>query len=1103
MASNPPKRRKLDSSPGGPTLDNSQVPIRSTTPNDICATAFVLETMELLKRLQMEDYDIQFPTLDQNLREIKETIGSLEQYGPVSINEALTNWESTNYTAIPFPDPKPPKDCPYKVSFEKPDRFNVVGSYGLGTLVHQSGHFVIDLTVAMPATLFSPKDYRNFRYFYKRAFFLAYIANGLRKKLTDFEFAYSNLNGNILQPVLLARPPAKTGASFTGQKYDIRIIPTAPEGYFPTAKLLPTRDAIGRNGAEESKETTVPTPYYNNTLKSESQFIPYWRLLHHAATICNDFQHACKLGRIWLQQRGFSSDIADGGFGHFHWALLTALLLETGGGRGEPLLSPSLHYTQLFKGVLQYIALSNIDKKPMLLGSDEGAPEDLRQAGPFLYDSARHVNILSNMTACSASRLVEYAKASISASYDPQVDWFSSLFITKLDRPLLTSDLFVKINTPSNVSNIISGVSDGRNSTAVFAEHIFLTLKKALGERAKLINIQLPQSSTRKVTLPLARPRAGKILVSIMCDQVKASQGRDFGPSQDQEKEAADFREFWGDVAGLWQFSSGEIVQTIDWTEFSSLGYFGICQAIIRHILKLRLKLTDSGFEIHGQEFSNLISVSPGDKASFDAAIAAFAIFEKDLRALDDLPLSIRAVTPIGSETRYASLRLPHTNERKRGGTPIEALILFETSGKWPKNLAAVQRIKIAFLLRIGRSLEKAKDGIKTHLGLEDREQEIENLAFLDVVYESGYSFRLRAHSDQEAILLQTLIDDPSKAQHIRAEAADQLRSTRWRGVILPFHNQTIATYCSRFPALSSSIRLTKQWFNAHRLGNHFNEPLIELFVLQAFVQSHPFPTPSSASTGFMRTLLLLASYNWKEEDMIVDPSGSLSAAQRLEFSMRMETMPKTNSNRHGVDCATLWIGTPFDMSGSAYTHDTPTVVARRLSSLAQSAWKAAKDKGIGLDPRTLFRSRLQDYDVVIHLSAKAIKGVIRHDGAKHSHFKNLDQSGGSEALPLPESPIPAFLRRLTTTYATTLLFFHGGPDDTVIPALWLPSWSTVHQPGKPTSLKPEDPEMNELKVNKEAILAEIARIGGDLIESIKDSGREPQYLAGSAVRTR
>ncbi len=63
---------------------------------------------------------------------------------------------------------------------------------------------------------------------------------------------------------------------------------------------------------------------------------------------------------------------------------------------------------------------------------------------------------------------------------------------------------------------------------------------------------------------------------------------------------------------------------------------------------------------------------------------------------------------------------------------------------------------------------ESKNPDITTHIGLEGIESEVENLAFLDVVYESGYSFRLRVHSDLEGSLIERRTQDKSLDQRIR-----------------------------------------------------------------------------------------------------------------------------------------------------------------------------------------------------------------------------------------------------------------------------------------------------------------------------------------------
>ncbi|KAI1634208.1 nrap protein [Biscogniauxia mediterranea] len=1094
MEENTAKRRKLSHTDGVASLEDPSAPSISGM-GASGASAFVLETEELLKGQRL-DYGKTFAGLDDTLRRFKEVIESLEEHAPLPIGDVTSTFEKSNRITIPYPEPKPRKDSALKLSFAKPAQVNVVGSYFLKTMTRSQSHFTVDMIAVMPATLFQEKDYLNFRYFQRRAYYLAYIAAGLRKSFAPtLDFTFDLLNGNPLLPVLVARPKNKPSTDDEKPKpsanYQVRIIPNAPEGCFPAAKLSASSNAIRQGKTEEADQAKTPTPFYNTTLKAESTFSAYLKLLHRAATSCEAFRDACILGRTWLSQRGFGGDIADGGFGHFEWAILMALLLQGGGRKGEAVLSPALHSTQLFKATLQYLVSVNFHKKPVVLGGRVTDIDAIRQSGPILYDATRGINLLFKMTAWSAAALTQQATWSLSAINDNPLNQFDSLFIVKANQPLQIYDLLLKVKTPASKESV--DASDCRGVVLAWCDTLYRILKKALGERAQFINIEVPKTTPWSFSGPPSKAKVDNILIGIIVDPVKAAQGREFGPAYEQKKEAKNFREFWGEKADLWQFPDGQIKESLDWTEHASSGYAGISEDIIRYILKLHLGLNDADIEFGGRESSKALELLPTDKAAFDTTRKAFESFERDIRDLEDLPLHVRKIDPIAPELRHASLRAPDFNSMGQLSKPMEVCISFEASGKWPDNIAAIQRLKIAFLLKIGSSLEEAKDGIKTHLGLENADLDIENLAFLDVVYENGITFRLRVSSDQEEALLDKQTKDKTAERHIRTQAADLLARFKFTYVILPLHTQTISTFCSRYPALSPSIRMVKQWFNNHKLSHYFNDALIELFVLQAFLKPYPWTTPSCAVTGLLRTLQLLSRWDWRDEPLIIESSAdSLSPAQRAEINTRFEAWRKLDPN---MNRTTLFVATSHDTSGIAYTRDgPPKVVATRMTTLARSATKLVKDKGVDLDIRSLFHSPLRDYDVLIHLAPKVLRSIQRE--GKHSQFKNLGLQTSRDTLPLPEPPTRALLRHLEAAFAAPLLFFHGGEEDSVIAALWNPQLhKRAFTARMPCSFRPVSGSENDVdgegeegmfEVNREALLAEIARIGGDLVERIE-----------------
>lgn len=64
----------------------------------------------------------------------------------------------------------------------------------------------IDMVIVMPASIFQEKDYLNYRYFYKRAYYLACIVAGIQESVKeDFSLEFEYLNGNSLHPILVVK----------------------------------------------------------------------------------------------------------------------------------------------------------------------------------------------------------------------------------------------------------------------------------------------------------------------------------------------------------------------------------------------------------------------------------------------------------------------------------------------------------------------------------------------------------------------------------------------------------------------------------------------------------------------------------------------------------------------------------------------------------------------------------------------------------------------------------------------------------------------------------------------------------------------------------
>ncbi|KAK0625292.1 Nrap protein [Bombardia bombarda] len=1085
--------------------------------------AFILEADELLEEISL-DYGAALEGVDDLLRRIKGSIEAIEPRESLPVTVAASKLEKKHRIRVPFPEPRPAESSNYKVAFAQPAQFNVVGSYVSKTMVKTQKDHSVDMVVVMPAELFQEKDYLDMRYFYKRAYYLAIIAVALQKDFgSDADLSYEYLNGNALCPIFSLRPKLLKDTEAAKEKeaagllnYRIRIIPCSPDAVFPKTKLR-LGAALLRKGKEEDAE---PSPFYNSTLAAEGCFLPYLRLLRQAEKKCAAFKSACILGRVWLQQRGFGGDLSEGGFGNFEWAVLLALLLQGGDSSGHATLSGSLSSTQLFKAMIQFLSVTNFAEKPCVLGAGSADLDSAIELGPVIYDSSRQLNIAFKMNPGSAAQIHQHAKWTRTLLNDTTADQFTPSFILKSDLALQNFDLVARLNFNDEFNGAVN--SDCRGKIWGFSDKVYKVLRaaladKELGERARLIHIQNPRYPQWSLTENPSFHNSPVLEIGILFDSVNMARTVDRGPAAGptaEEKEECDrFRAFWDEKAELRRFERDTIRETVIWNSVSA---FDLCEEIMRYVFRLHLRVghVDDEVTFFGDSFSSLLPFKPTDTSIYYEAKKAFSVFERDIRDLEDLPLHVRNVSPICPELRHASAKPPSLTPSKSGPRPMEAVISFEASGKWPESLVAIQRTKVAFLLMIASLLEKSKPGkIKAYVGLDDAKSEAENLSFLDVVYDSGAAFRLRIHSDLEEILLERQVKDKSLEQHVRTRTTALLATFRRQYTHLPLHGQSISTSATRFPALSPTIRLLKHWFNVHKLAYHFSEEFIELVVLNVFRSPYPWDAPSSASTGLLRALLFLARWDWRSEPLIVDTGGDMPMADRHAIGTRLEAWRKIDPN---MNHTVLFVATTHDASGIAYTtidgHAKPSkVVAARMTALAKSACRLVKEEGVELDPRRLFVPSLKDYDVLIKLNSKLTKSILKTyttddpvdgggDSTGRSKFKNLDERTGQDALPLAQHPTETLLKQLNEVYAGPLVFFHGAAEDATIGAIWNPLMQKRgFRVNLPTSYRPvgkandedegeeeeEDEEKDVVEVNREAIVAEIARIGADLIESI------------------
>ncbi|KAJ1884498.1 U3 snoRNP protein, partial [Coemansia sp. S17] len=147
---------------------------------------FKLQVDELLSETSVAANTKPTRGLDAALKQIRDVLTSLGDVKEMSTDSASNyvrkqSKASGKLAMIPFPDPAPAVGMPISFAFMAPKVVNIVGSYPLGMAAQSHSGFNVDVVVQMPAELFQERDYLNFRYFYKRAFYVAVLLIGLQQ----------------------------------------------------------------------------------------------------------------------------------------------------------------------------------------------------------------------------------------------------------------------------------------------------------------------------------------------------------------------------------------------------------------------------------------------------------------------------------------------------------------------------------------------------------------------------------------------------------------------------------------------------------------------------------------------------------------------------------------------------------------------------------------------------------------------------------------------------------------------------------------------------------------------------------------------------------
>lgn len=497
------------------------------------------------------------------------------------------------------------------------------------------------------------------------------------------------------------------------------------------------------------------------------------------------------------------------------------------------------------------------------------------------------------------------------------------------------------------------------------AESIARLLRRGLNTRVRAVVVSSPAPQRWK-TLETYSARERTLEVSFWLDKDQAPRALDQGPPSEDAEGSAAFRELWGEKAELRRFKDGSITESVVWNVARPEERALITGMAAKWLLERHFGVTDVTW--HAPRYLPLvqlpasahqaINVANSEKFGFKPAMDAFEAVYKLLKAADDeLPLTILNFTAMSEQLRYTSVFVPHAVDLERmKAAPeclhyipaIDVLMQFESSRRWPDDLVAIQKVKMAFMVKLATLLQEA--GHRASVALEPNAPDIQDHAAVEVVA-NGFAFRLRVYHDRERTLLERMIEDADLgSEKLRAIAQQTYDLHVRRFTSAPRHHAAISTLHHLFPSYASACRLLKRWFSSHMLASHLPAEFIELLMASVYISPESFEPPCSAHTGFARALQQLAKWNWRETPILV-PLYTLTSGLTAEVSKR-PTFPESAQARaikafedtRKVDREylkqTMVIATEEDLLGKAWLRDgqPSKLIASRVVMLAAAA---------------------------------------------------------------------------------------------------------------------------------------------------------------------
>uniref|UniRef100_A0A8C4U7G8 Nucleolar protein 6 n=1 Tax=Falco tinnunculus TaxID=100819 RepID=A0A8C4U7G8_FALTI len=1053
-----------------------------------------LQIEELLKEVTLKE--TKKKKIDAFLHEINSLLRTIPETPDTELTDQawLPKGVKVPFLQVPF-------NVKGRFRFVPPTEMKVVGSYLLGTCIKPEVN--VDVAVTMPREIFQDKDNLNQRYHRKRALYLAHIAQHFSKEKLFGSVKFAYMNSNHLKPILLLRPQGKDEKMVT-----VRLLACPAPGLFKPSRFYPSKNNVRtawfmeQSTPKEGRAwaTEPPTPHYNNSILCDMVLVSHLHFLSSATTDFPGMKDGLALLKVWLNQRQLSKGL--GCFSGFLVSMLVAYLLM------KRKIVKMMSGYQVLRSTLQFLATTDLSVMGISLVKDVDASlpvlDDFHQAFEVVFvDPSGLVNLCADMTASKYHQVQFEAKRSMEILDDRMVDGFQVLLMTA--KPMLRTFDHVfhlkhvcKLQGACKKMQLLNELIDwGGNYVGAALPFIVSLLARGLAGRALLVAHSLPQIPEWPIDAePPKHKDVGPLTFGLLFVPGFADSTLEKGPQADHP-EALDFRTFWGEKAELRRFQDGSICEAVVWEANTVSQKRLIPEQIIKHLLKLHADIPESSICYMGALLD--LSVCPqvsglGEEAMVNV-VCSYDDLSRKLWNLKGLPLTVTAVQGVHPAFRYTDVFPPipmkpiydfHTRVKTKHLllpseekpcpayiAPLRIICHMEGSGQWPQDKEAIKRIKAAFHLQLAELLQQQHQLVcrpaVTHTD----------------VYKDGYVFRLQVAYHREPLILKEVVTPEGMLKYQDTEESRQLELETLH---LPYLTSSLHGLQQQYPVFGSTCRLAKRWVSAQLLSDNISEECVDLLVAFLFLHPAPFTPPSSPQVGFLRFLDLLATFDWKNNPLIVNLNAGLTGEQAIKnkFVAARSRLP------------VMFIATPKDHGSSMWTQEQPSAqILQRLLVLASESLRVLEKQLMDplnrQDVKLVFRPPLDFYDVLIHLNPNQIPRHLESvDRPLKSFSRGVVKNSTSVKILFPVvdyDPVQCYLQELRDAFSDLALFFYDKHGGELIAVLWKPS-SFQPQPFKVSNMKGRMVTTLNNKLvcipNVEAILEDFEVLGEGLVKRVE-----------------